>query len=110
MINFKFSTEKQQKILDLITTFMYTNEVTCAESVYQVDSINEASIDLVAEIVEILEPRYSDEELPQGDVMVKLQGVTYRCYCGCNVFRWIFTDVLKCNSCGSTFEALKEDK
>ncbi len=61
MINFKFSKEKQQKVLDLITNFMYTNEVTCAESVYQIDSTNEASIDLVAEIVEIIDPEYSDE-------------------------------------------------
>lgn len=41
------------------------------------------------------------------DVMVKINGKTYRCECGCNVFRWISDTKLKCNSCEATYTGEK---
>jgi hypothetical protein len=62
MINFNLSNEKKEKILDLISDFIYTNQVTGAECVYQVDHVNLGSVDLVAEIVEVIDPEYSYSE------------------------------------------------
>jgi hypothetical protein len=43
----------------------------------------------------------------KGDVIVKLKGVSrsFRCLCGCDVFREFEKNHYRCNSCGETFTA-----
>jgi len=46
-----------------------------------------------------------------GDIMVKVNGKTFRCECGCNVFRHPYDpktqtpilDKYNCNGCGTTY-------
>ena len=46
----------------------------------------------------------------KGDVILRLGSVkSFRCPCGCNVFREFEKDHYRCNSCGETFAALKEN-
>lgn len=42
---------------------------------------------------------------PQGDVMVMIGGKSFRCECGCNVFRHYKDDpnLYKCNSCEAIY-------
>ena len=44
---------------------------------------------------------------PQGDVMVSIGGKSFRCACGCNVFRHPDADpnLYKCNSCNEVYRA-----
>lgn len=45
----------------------------------------------------------SEEWLTQ-DIMPKLNGETYRCECGCNVYRYNKEKTkLKCNSCNAVY-------
>lgn len=46
---------------------------------------------------------------PRKDVMPKINGQSYRCECGCNVFRWAYVDRLKCNGCGALYEAIRKE-
>lgn len=43
------------------------------------------------------------------DILVKINGKTFRCDCRANVFRWVAHERLKCNGCGAIYEAIKED-
>ena len=46
-----------------------------------------------------------DNEVEDKDVLIKVEGKSYRCECGCNVFRYLkyVKDKLKCNSCDVTY-------
>lgn len=46
----------------------------------------------------------------QKDVMPWINGKSYRCSCGANVFRWVSHDRMRCNGCGDLYEAVKDDK
>ncbi len=56
-----------------------------------------------AELQAELDRRQSDEhvEVGEDDYMPRVQGVTFRCECGCNVFRKATHDeaVYVCNAC-----------
>lgn len=54
--------KKTEKVKELITDFIKKHDVTCAESVYQCDAPNLASVELVGEIVDVLDPYVSREE------------------------------------------------
>lgn len=49
--------------------------------------------------------------VPLGDILVKVNGVPFRCNCGCNVFRHPYDpktqtpilDKYNCNGCGTTY-------
>jgi hypothetical protein len=42
---------------------------------------------------------------PDEDLMLKVNGVSFRCSCGCNVFRRFCNNPLRyiCNSCRETY-------
>jgi len=42
-----------------------------------------------------------------GDCIIKIDGKTFRCECGCNVFRRIGELRYECNSCRATFTGEK---
>ena len=45
--------------------------------------------------------------LPDGDVVVRINGRLFRCQCGCNVFRHPEgePDIYRCNSCQTEYES-----
>ena len=45
-----------------------------------------------------------------GDILAKVNGKTYRCECGANVFRWIRAERLRCNGCSAVYEAVRTAK
>lgn len=51
--------------------------------------------------------------LKPPDVMVKINGETFRCECGCNVFRKPMykerPELYECNGCGDLYESSKFD-
>ncbi len=50
-------------------------------------------------------PEVLREEIGTEDFMPRINGVTFRCSCGCNVFRKLVKrpEVYVCNSCGDRY-------
>lgn len=63
---------------------------------------------LTQKFAEILMDEDDGKDEISGDIMPRINGVSYRCKCGCNVFRYITNSPsgekrMKCNSCQARF-------
>lgn len=46
--------EREERALEILNTFIIRYNITCSEDVHQRDSVNEACVDLVAELIDTL--------------------------------------------------------
>ena len=53
--------EKKEKVLSLIEDYINEHRVSCGESVMQMDNPQVAAPELMADIVDIIEPEYDED-------------------------------------------------
>ena len=76
------------------------------EGISQIDLDNECA-QWLEESVKADKEAFQDNETVGGDIIIRtdgLDGPSFRCDCGCNVFRKTVSGKYKCNSCGELYE------